>query len=184
MNVPLVIQVDQLREGPIEVEVNSSPEAFDLADAEYQFVGPVTGKLTFEEVSNDVLARGKMHACVQAPCGRCLEPAVTEIDIDVNEIWLREEPDAPEALDADDEISLVRYYKSDQIELVEPLRELLMAELPARPLCSPECRGLCPDCGANLNREPCRCSAEQVTERESDRTPAWKKALKEIHPAE
>ena len=96
MNVPLVIQVDQLREGPIEVEVNSPPGAFDLADAEYQFVDPVTGKLTFEGVSNDVFGTRKrcMPACKPRAAG-AWSPAVTEIDIDVNEIWLREEPGAP-----------------------------------------------------------------------------------------
>jgi uncharacterized protein len=49
------------------------------------------------------------------------------------------------------------YYRDDQIDLDELLREQFYLALPMKPLCLEECRGLCPQCGTNLNAGACAC---------------------------
>jgi uncharacterized protein len=56
-------------------------------------------------------------------------------------------------------------YRDDQIDLNELLREQFYLELPMKPLCGDECRGLCPQCGTNLNTATCSCAAQQVDPR-------------------
>jgi uncharacterized protein len=51
------------------------------------------------------------------------------------------------------------YYASDEIDLAPLIGEQVLLALPTRPLCAENCRGLCGQCGANLNRDTCHCAA-------------------------
>lgn len=52
------------------------------------------------------------------------------------------------------------YYRDDQIDLNELLREQFYLELPMKPLCREDCKGLCPQCGTNRNTGTCTCTTE------------------------
>jgi uncharacterized protein len=58
----------------------------------------------------------------------------------------------------DDEDLETSYYRDDQIDLSELLREQFYLALPMKPLCRDDCRGLCPECGINLNAGTCTCA--------------------------
>jgi uncharacterized protein len=60
-----------------------------------------------------------------------------------------------------DEDLSIAFYREGMLDLVDLLREQFVLALPMKPLCSEECRGLCPQCGTNLNTTQCAC------------TPAW-----------
>ena len=75
-------------------------------------------------------------------------------------------------LSSDDERELaeedvdISYYRDDQIDLTELLREQFYLAVPMKPLCREDCRGLCPSCGTNRNTGTCQCQpAETVDER-------------------
>jgi uncharacterized protein len=51
----------------------------------------------------------------------------------------------------------ISYYQGDSLALEDVLREQVLLSLPLRTLCKPDCKGLCPRCGANRNRQPCTC---------------------------
>lgn len=176
----LTLPVERLREGPMELDVDLAPEALDLVDEEYKFKGRVTGRIVFQLVGNDVLGRGALAVNIEAACGRCLAPAKLKLEPKVDEIWLHNQPEEPVDREYLAEEPITRSYSGDEIELDEALRELIMAELPERPLCRPDCKGLCPGCGAELNTEPCRCAPEQKQEG-AEKLPEWKQALKKIH---
>ena len=176
----LTLPVERLREGPMELEVDLRPDAIDLIDEEYKFTGRVTGRVVFQMVGNDVLGRGALQAHAQSVCGRCLAPARLTLSAKVEELWMHNEPEEEVDREYLDEDPLTRSYKGDEIELDEALRELIMAELPERPLCRPDCKGLCPGCGADLNNEPCHCDAEQKQAAAAEKLPEWKQALKKL----
>lgn len=181
MPAHLSIPVERLREGPLELEIDIRPETLDLIDEEFKFTGHVTGKVVFHSVGNDVLGHGALQAHIDTACVRCLNPAHVDLNAKVDEIWMR---NRPEEEDVDREFladePLTRSYSGDEILLDEAFRELIMSELPERPLCQPECKGLCPGCGAELNKEPCHCHPEAVPTRTEERLPEWKQALKKI----
>ena len=62
---------------------------------------------------------------------------------------------AIDRLTADD--LALSYYRGEEIDLSPLVREQTILALPTRPLCDPECRGLCPRCGASRNEEDCGC---------------------------
>ncbi|HOE96074.1 MAG TPA: DUF177 domain-containing protein [Candidatus Sumerlaeota bacterium] len=178
----LKLLVDRLRDQPLDLELDLDPRQLQLVDEEFDFTDRVRGRLTFRMAGADILAQGDLTARIMGRCVRCLGPAAAEIHVPVTEVWMHG-PGRDErgiAADADD-LDLTRFYTGEEIELAEPLRELIMAELPDRLYCDPDCKGLCPGCGANLNTEPCACSPDVRRQREAGREPDWKQALKNLH---
>ena len=57
----------------------------------------------------------------------------------------------------DDEIVLL---ENDEVDLAELARDAFILDMDTKTLCSEDCKGLCPGCGVNLNREPCRCKKQ------------------------
>lgn len=107
---------------------------------------------------DDVIVRGRLSGALELPCGRCVEPARVPVDVTVDALFTRDgaepeaDPDDPEAiLNAPDTFA----HDGVTFSLEEPVRELLIAELPIAPVCASTCKGLCATCGANLNTETC-----------------------------
>ena len=102
----------------------------------------------------DVL--GQIHATVPQTCGRCTEEFASPVSADVA---LRFAP-KPARVDntelGRDDLD-VDFYVDDQIDLDRVLETETTLALPMKPLCDPECRGLCLVCGANRNVTPCTC---------------------------
>jgi uncharacterized protein len=65
---------------------------------------------------------------------------------------------------ADDDLSTA-YFHDNAIDLEDLMREQFLLALPMKPLCSDACKGLCPQCGANLNTNPCNCNPSWVDPR-------------------
>ena len=61
----------------------------------------------------------------------------------------------------DDEYA-VSFFEGDGIDIAPALLQALLLELPMQPLCRPDCKGLCPDCGADLNQQPCTCNHQDI----------------------
>ncbi len=107
---------------------------------------PVEMELRLESVVEGVLVTGTAEVSLQGQCARCLEPTTSVEEVDLQELYLYpgKEPD-------DDEASRLA---DDLIDLEPLLRDTVVLDLPFTPLCRPDCAGLCPDCGANLNVDP------------------------------
>jgi uncharacterized protein len=103
-----------------------------------------------EWVSDGVLASGEVATEWEGECRRCLRPVTGQVRADFRELFERRPQEG--------ETYPLRHEHID----LEPLaREALLVELPLAPLCSPDCQGLCPTCGADLNAGPCSCEPAQ-----------------------
>src|SRR3954453_20444228 len=88
--------------------------------------------------------RLRFEATLEGPCMRCLDPASPTFAVDSYEVH------QPGAGDQD----LLSPYMGDELDLESWARDALALALPAQVTCRPECAGLCPQCGANLNEDP------------------------------
>jgi uncharacterized protein len=107
---------------------------------------PIEFDLRLESVVEGVLVTGTAKVQLQGNCGRCLEPISSSEVVDLQELFCY----PGKELD-DDEASRV---EGDLIDLEPVLRDAVVLDLPFTPLCRPDCAGLCPLCGANLNQQP------------------------------
>jgi uncharacterized protein len=120
--------------------------------------GEITGTVRLEKHGRDILVRGGLSGALQLTCSRCLESfqAPTAADFDLLLVPSPETAMAlgeeliPEDLDVD-------FYSGEVVDLESLLKEQIILMVPLKPLCAEDCRGLCPRCGANLNRESCGC---------------------------
>ncbi|MDO4561227.1 MAG: DUF177 domain-containing protein [bacterium] len=104
----------------------------------------------------------RTEVCV--PCARCLEPARTGVEGEMRYIFSlrrdeQQRQEAEEGPDGEEEIIILDSWE-DEIDLGQLIWEVLITSLPGAVLCSDDCRGLCPQCGANLNEGACGCKKE------------------------
>ncbi|HEX2274453.1 MAG TPA: DUF177 domain-containing protein [Acidimicrobiales bacterium] len=120
-----------------------------VGDASVPAENDVSVEVLLEWVTDGVLASGDTRARWVGDCRRCLGPVGGELRIEFRELF---EPDPREG----ESYPL----RNDHLDLAPLAREVLLLDLPLAPLCAADCRGLCPTCGADLNRGDCRCVAE------------------------
>jgi len=120
----------------------------------------VIGDLEVDNLGRRFLVRGEMSARGDAECGRCLVAFSLQYDVPVEIVVLRDEND-----DEGKDDNLVLQQRAGVVDLSNALREAAILAVPQTKVCDPECRGLCVDCGANLNEGSCGCTATAVDPR-------------------
>ena len=130
-------------------------------DDSYQIVAPVELGLDVHKDKDVFRLDGRVRTTLELPCSRCLEPFPLPIDsaFDLRYLPASALSDADEREIADEDLE-TSYYRDDQIDVNELLREQFYLALPMKPLCRDDCAGLCPVCGVNRNVTACACSTE------------------------
>jgi uncharacterized protein len=124
----------------------------------YRIAAPVLLDFDIHKDKDRFRLEGSAKTELELPCSRCLEPFRMPVDAPFD---LRYHPAAE--ISAEDEREIeeedlgTSYYRDDQIDLNDLLREQFYLALPMKPLCREGCRGLCPQCGTNLNGGGCQC---------------------------
>jgi DUF177 domain-containing protein len=127
-----------------------------------QIVGSVRFTRTASGVLVDVSARG----AVEMLCMRCLNPATTQIKLHFrDEFHSKIEVNTGMPLPEPDEEDPFFINENHLVDLGEAIREYALLELPMQPLCKPDCKGICPTCGADLNTGLCNCRSDDSDER-------------------
>jgi len=127
-------------------------------DAEFTLLEPVRYELTVAKFDDTVSIEGPVTFKASLACSRCLESYSLSMSLQMA-IKLTPKsmlPDAAEMELHNDDLD-VYYYEGDEIDLDPFIYEEVMLNIPVRPLCSEECKGICPTCGRNRNAEPCDC---------------------------
>ena len=96
-----------------------------------------------------VLVTGTAQAALAGECARCLEPISDEVEVRFQELFVYDDKD----VDPDEELE-VSTLQDDLVDLEPLLRDAVVLALPFQPLCTDDCPGLCPECGARLADDP------------------------------
>ena len=118
------------------------------------YIRPVSFSGTYMLADETVIVRGTARAVIESPCARCLKPTETDVTAEVEEAFIR---DQGQEREADDDQYM---YSGHVLELDDAVRTALLLELPSRILCKEDCRGLCDQCGADLNIHECSCQKD------------------------
>jgi uncharacterized protein len=134
-------------------------EGLDLTGEDFVLAVPPLVKGRIDRTGVDVRVRGSLKAQVTAPCDRCLEPVVIPVDREFDLYYTRSDEETADA--GEKELQLrdldFAFLQGEEIDLDELVHEQLALTLPVRVLCQEDCRGLCPECGIDRNRESCAC---------------------------
>lgn len=149
-----ILNLTELARGDVRVDGEISPEDPLWEGSAAVLSEPLRVELRAQAVGEGVLVRGRMWTRLAPECRRCLVEVPSAVD---EEVTLLFEPlRGDEAEDLEGEIYPLPD-RGDRLELGPALREELLLRIPEFVLCSADCRGLCPSCGANLNETECDC---------------------------
>jgi uncharacterized protein len=148
------------------VDLAADPGQLELGGERYVVAGEaVSARLDLSRTAAGYALRMRFTAQVSGPCMRCLENAEVAVEIDAREV------DQP---GAEDEELRSPYVDHDELDLSSWAHDALALAVPIQLLCRPECRGLCPVCGASLNQ-----ADPEEHRHEADPDPRWAK-LREL----
>ena len=125
----------------------------------YRIVAPVHLDFDIQKDKEKFRLVGTARTELELPCSRCLEPFRLPVDSSFD---LRYLPASEASTEAEQEVGEgdleTSYYRDEEIDLDELMREQFYLALPMKPLCRDACKGLCPHCGTNLNASSCDCA--------------------------
>jgi len=125
----------------------------------YQIVAPVELEFDIHKDKDKFRLVGRVRTELELVCSRCVEPYRFPIDAEFDQRYLPSSAASSEAEREVEEDDLeTSYYTDDQIDLSQLMREQFYLALPMKPLCQDDCKGLCAQCGTNLNTGTCECA--------------------------
>ncbi|NLX09743.1 MAG: DUF177 domain-containing protein [Chloroflexi bacterium] len=113
------------------------------------------GELKLSRNARGILVQGQVETSVLSECARCLTMTPIPVTFVLEELFAY--PPLPEAEYAVEDTGF--------LDLAPLLREEAILAIPMDALCRPDCAGLCPECGKNLNEGPCDCQPEEIDPR-------------------
>jgi len=128
--------------------------------------------LSVDRQKDMVNVSGRFHATLHNACSRCAEDFDHDVQKNFISTFFLNETGIkggalPEEFDENDTSFDVDFLKTSEIDLSEVVHEQMVLEVPFQPLCSEECKGLCPLCGENLNFGACQCKTTEIKEKAS-----------------
>ena len=109
-----------------------------------------------------LLAAISVEAVIEAECARCLKPVSLEISGELMYLYCSHDP---EAIDDDEYMPVEVEHFGRVLDVMPQIQESIYTLIPTKVLCRSDCRGLCPDCGADLNEGECSCRKEDIDPR-------------------
>lgn len=158
-----MIDISQLRLEPgaeTSVEVPVAVPAIELGGVAYSGpLSPPIARLDVSRLLSGLLMRLRLQTTVTGPCHRCLEDASIPVAIDAREY----QADHPEPGAEADEVC--DYLHGDELDVASWAADAIVLSMPHKILCREDCKGLCPNCGANLNDGSCQCPPPEPDDR-------------------
>lgn len=150
-----------LKEGKNRIHLEEASAALNLpGDIVPQAPVRIDGDLMKQ--SNQLILKVDVSFSLETECSRCLEPFQHSLLTPLERYYhIGGGETVPE-----EEGGLINIPENQQhIDLTQTVRETIMLNIPIKPLCQEDCKGLCPRCGANLNTNACQCMTRQTDSR-------------------
>lgn len=157
------IEIDKVKKKPVDLsEVLPASHFPNLAEMEKAgecvFTAPVSARVSAAWEFDHVRAAGRVETAVRLTCSRCLAEYDAPIASDFTIFYTEAKgEELDEEVELSDEELISASYTGDEIDVDPEIAEQVMLEVPYKPLCSESCKGLCHQCGADLNAGECGC---------------------------
>lgn len=154
----MLLDLTQIRQPETELARRYESSQFEGRDNQFRFIAPVDLRMKIHKDKERFRLVGTVSTVLELTCSRCLEPFPLPVDARFD---LRYLPQADNVAGASEEVEdddlSEAFYRDDMIDLGQLMEEQFYLALPMKPLCRPDCKGLCSNCGTNLNVATCDC---------------------------
>ncbi len=126
----------------------------------------ITGEATLVLTNRSILVTGRFQTVITNTCSRCLEEVEQVLVFDLEEEYFPVPDILPgDRRHEDEEAEGFRIGEDNVLDLDEAFRQNILLSSPRKPVCRPDCAGLCQKCGCNLNYSLCDCVSVQADAR-------------------
>ena len=166
----MLLSIKEMEVRKIDFAETWQPSEFDFTDSGMSQTAPLTAVGTAQllpHTGGEVRVKGTVKTVLSTECDRCLTPATFPVDATFDLFY----KPAAELAEAGDELALdageaeIGFYEMPGLELEDILREQVLLQIPMQRLCRPDCKGICPVCGANRNEISCQCEVHPGDDR-------------------
>jgi uncharacterized protein len=153
------IPIAEIPDEGLPLSYSEDPAELDLAVSGVRFLQPIAVDLILVKAAQAISATGRIKTSVTCECVRCLSRLLVPLDIPVATQFLPALPPLPPGeYQMPSEAAEDYYYQDDVVVLDDLVRQEVILAVPFRPQCRADCRGLCPQCGQDLNVGTCACA--------------------------
>jgi uncharacterized protein len=152
------VKVSEIPEEGLSLSVEEDPAALDLTATGVRFSEPIAVDVVLTKAEKAVMATGRIMAPVAFECVRCLREFPAALDIPISTQFVPPPPVPSGEHPMPSEQAEDYHYRDDVIVLDDLVREEVLLAVPFSPQCRADCRGLCAQCGQDLNRGECACA--------------------------
>lgn len=154
----MLLDLTRIRQAETDIERRFEPTEFEGRDHPFRITSPVELRMRVQKDGERYRLTGRVETELDIACSRCLDPYPMSLDasFDVRYLPLTDTA-AHEDTEVEDDDLVAVFYRDEQIDLGQLIEEQVYLTLPMKPLCAPDCKGLCPECGTNLNQQTCAC---------------------------
>jgi uncharacterized protein len=142
----------------LDIEENFGPEEISL-------VSPVKAHLELTKAHSEVIVVGNVSAEVELECSRCLKKFRHIMSVPIDVVYHPMEDIGTDRHELKDDEMDMGFYQGEELDLKELIREQIMLNIQMKPLCDENCRGICPQCGTDLNTDTCSCETKKIDSR-------------------
>ena len=166
------IQIERIKDQGLVLELISKPESFPVLAAmiqneECEFRTPIRTSLRAIRIGDMVEVEGTINTIVRLTCGRCLTDVEISLITPFALTYVQEAPGINRNPDQDnlelgsEDVGLI-HFQGEEIDLQDGIQEHVVMAFPLRALCRETCKGLCQQCGADLNAGECGCDRRVI----------------------
>ena len=145
----------------IDFDFSFTPSKDSLLATVYSdvdFAEPITVSGFVKNMAGYMILSADVKVSYATVCARCVEPVCSKFEISF-------EKDIASSGEVDDDNDDYIIIQDKKLDLLVPVEEEIMLEMPSRTLCKDDCLGLCQKCGKNLNEGDCNCDKDEVDPR-------------------
>lgn len=154
----MIIRLSEIEESFVARGTMEASRFNEVEDRSVRVITPVAYELTVRKFDNLVTVQGPVECTMSITCSSCLENFTLDLKafLDIKLTPRIQTPRVSEMELRPDDMD-VYYYEGDEIDLDPFVYEEVLLNIPVRPVCREDCKGLCPVCGRNKNVEDCQC---------------------------
>jgi uncharacterized protein len=161
------VRLEQVRDEPFRWDETEEVVAADIGHPDLKSLSPVRWRGEIRFVDPGYLLTATYSYQQTLSCQRCLEPLTEPVEQELSLLLLPGTPphEPGEHELAEEELGVVEVDEEQEVELRPLLLEQILLNVPMKPLCRAACKGICPQCGKDLNQGDCNCDKAEIDPR-------------------
>jgi uncharacterized protein len=140
-----------------KVSFSGKMEPIEFYGDKISFSSNLKVEVEIKRIGKGLEVRGSSEGKVNLMCSRCLKKFPYLLNFSIDEIFIEKRME--KLIPKDSDFFLI---EKESIDLYPMLRQLIIVNLPIKPLCQVDCKGICPKCGADLNKGKCNCIENEI----------------------